>query len=166
QQGAAPAYTKTGELVMPADYRHWTFVSSSIGMGYPTEGAPPSTAPPMFHNIFVNPDAYASFMTSGTWPDKTVLLMEMRAAGHLPSLNPDARFETGVMGYEIHVKDMSRGGWSFYGIRPGAASGKRIDTQACYTCHDQHGAVDSTFVQYYEPLVDIAKKKGTYKSAE
>ncbi|HYU45886.1 MAG TPA: cytochrome P460, partial [Terriglobales bacterium] len=28
-------------------------------------------------------------------------------------------------------------------------------------CHEQHGAVDTTFVQFYPTLLEIAKKKGT-----
>ena len=38
-------------------------------------------------------------------------------------------------------------------------------TQDCYSCHEQNGAVDTTFVQYYPTLVDLAKAKGTFKSA-
>jgi hypothetical protein len=31
----------------------------------------------------------------------------------------------------------------------------------CYSCHEQHAAVDTTFVQFYPTLLEIAKKKGT-----
>jgi len=30
----------------------------------------------------------------------------------------------------------------------------------CYTCHASHGAVDTTFVQFYPTLLPIAKSKG------
>lgn len=36
-QGApatAPAYTATGELMLPADFREWVFVGTSLGMTY------------------------------------------------------------------------------------------------------------------------------------
>ena len=29
----------------------------------------------------------------------------------------------------------------------------------CYSCHEQHGAVDTTFVQFYPTLIDAAKQK-------
>jgi acyl carrier protein phosphodiesterase len=32
---------------------------------------------------------------------------------------------------------------------------------SCYSCHAQHGAVDTTFVQFYPTLLPIAKAKGT-----
>ena len=30
----------------------------------------------------------------------------------------------------------------------------------CYSCHEQNGAVDTTFVQFYPTLIDAAKKIG------
>jgi len=35
----------------------------------------------------------------------------------------------------------------------------------CYSCHAQHTAVDTTFVQFYPTLIEIAKKKGTLSAA-
>ncbi len=34
----------------------------------------------IFDNVFVNPSAYQSFLTSGTWPDKSVFILEKRVA--------------------------------------------------------------------------------------
>jgi hypothetical protein len=159
-----PAYTKTGELVMPADYRTWTFLTSNINMGYPSEGPRPANGPVTFGNVFVNPDAYRAFMKTGTWPDKTMLMIEVRGSGHTAAINEDARFQTDIQRFEFHVKDQAHGGWTFYLVRAGAASGTPFaKTESCYTCHEQHAAVDTTFVQYYPPLIDIARQKGTYK---
>ena len=39
---------------------------------------------------------------------------------------------------------------------------KQIPARAeCYSCHEKHAAVDTTFVQFYPTLLEIAKKKGT-----
>ena len=74
------------------------------------------------------------------------------------------KFQTGdVMGVEVHVKDRQRfpGGWAFFSFQ-GPEPAERIDFQAdCYTCHRQHGAVDTTFVQFYPTLLSIATLKGT-----
>jgi hypothetical protein len=35
----------------------------------------------------------------------------------------------------------------------------------CYSCHAQHAAVDTTFVQFYPTLLEIAKKKNTLSPA-
>jgi hypothetical protein len=34
-------------------------------------------------------------------------------------------------------------------------------TANCYSCHSEHAAVDTTFVQFYPTLLPIAKAKGT-----
>jgi len=31
----------------------------------------------------------------------------------------------------------------------------------CYSCHAEHAAVDTTFVQFYPTLLPIAQKRGT-----
>jgi hypothetical protein len=38
-------------------------------------------------------------------------------------------------------------------------------TEDCYSCHAEHGAVDTTFVQFYPTLKPIAKQKGTLEAA-
>ena len=160
----AQQYTKSGELMLPKDYRQWDFLSSSVSMSYPEEG-PGGHA--MFGNLFVQPAVRKQFDNTGVWPDKTILLMELRDVGTSKTdsfLNKDAQFQTDIMGYEAHVKDSSRGGWAFYFIRKDAASGKAFEkTAKCFACHQDHGAVDTTFVQYYPTLIDAAKKHGTWK---
>ncbi len=160
--GQAQRYTKDGQLLLPKNYRHWDFLSSSVAMNYPEEG-PGGHA--MFGNLFVQPAAHREFEKTGTWPDRTVLLMELRGVGNDPFLSKEAQFQTtDVMGYEAHVKDTARGGWSFYFIPKDAGSGKAFDkTAKCYACHAEHGAVDTTFVQYYPTLIAFAKRHGTYK---
>ena len=74
-----------------------------------------------------------------------------------------ARYDP-VLGLEVHVKDASHGGWTFYFIPKDAPSGKPFARTAnCYSCHEKNAAVDTTFVQYYPTLIDAAKKYGTYK---
>jgi hypothetical protein len=159
----AQQYTKDGELLMPKDYRSWTFLTSGFGMTYPQEG--PATGKPMFGNVFVQPFANQGFLKTGVWPDKTMVMIEVRDAGHNASVNKDGRFQTDVMGYEFHVKDASHGGWQFYFIPKDKPSGKAFPATAdCFTCHAQNGAVDTTFVQYYPTLIDAAKKNGTFKA--
>jgi hypothetical protein len=68
---------------------------------------------------------------------------------------------------ELHVKDEARfpGKWAFF-VSNGTAPGRLMpQTAACYSCHAAHGAVDTTFVQFYPTLLDIAKAKGTLSPA-
>ena len=36
---------------------------------------------------------------------------------------------------------------------------------ACYSCHSEHAAVDTTFVQFYPTLLPIARSKGTLSAS-
>jgi hypothetical protein len=130
-----------------------------------TEGSP--GANPAFDNIFVNPAAYEGFLKTGVWPDKTVMVLEQRASDSRVSINKDGRVQTSLRAVEVHVKDSTKGGWLFYGFHtPNAAENKGTlfpKSATCYSCHEQNGAVDTTFVQFYPTLIEIAKQKGTYK---
>ena len=156
---AAQKYTTDGELVLPPDYRQWVFLSSGIGMTYSNE----PNDHPVFDNVFVNPATYQAFLKTGTWPDKTVLVIENRASGSNAS-NKEGKFQTKWTGFEAHIKDSSKGGWMFYYIPPSGKSGKAFPkTAVCYTCHEKNAATDTTFVQFYPTLIETATKKGTYR---
>jgi hypothetical protein len=156
----AQQYTKEGELVLPPDYREWIFLSSGIGMTYSGN----ASQNPAFENVFVNPEAYRQFLKTGTWPDHTVMLLEIRLSESRVSINKDGRVQTTVRAIEAHVKDSARGGWAFYGFQNGADKGKLFPKTAdCYSCHQQNGATDTTFVQFYPTLIETSKNKGTYK---
>jgi hypothetical protein len=164
-QSTSPAqYSREGKLLMP-DYREWVFLSSGLGMTYAQNPQP--NASPLFDNVFVNAAAYKAFLKSGTWPDKTVLVLERRASQTKLSINKDGRVQTDIADAEVHVKDASRGGWAFYRFANGAKEGTLIPkTENCYSCHEQNAAVDTTFVQFYPTLIEVAKSKGTFKDGE
>ncbi len=100
-------------------------------------------------------------MASGSWPDKTVLVKENRIAESAGELSKSGKFQTRVVSMELHVKDDARtpGRWAFF-VSNGKTPGKPVPTDAdCFTCHNSHGAVDSTFVQFYPTLLEVAKRK-------
>jgi hypothetical protein len=72
----------------------------------------------MFDNVFVNPEAYRSFLQTGTWPDKTMLVLEARAAESKGSINKLGQYQSTLMGREVHVKDEARfpGKWAFFAL--------------------------------------------------
>ncbi len=145
-----------------ANYREWVYLTSGVDMSYSPNAM--SMDHSMFDNVFVNPDAYKAFLQTGTWPDKTMLVLEVRVAGSKASINKSGHYQTAdLMGREVHVKDESRfpGKWAFFGF-DGDAPGKQVPKEAaCYSCHEQHAAVDTTFVQFYPTLIEIAKQKNT-----
>ena len=162
---AGPSYEPDGRLKLPAHYREWIFLSSGIDMSY---GAAMS-GHSMFDNVFVEPTAYREFVRTGTWPDGTSLLLEVRGAAEKGSINKHGKFQTGdLMGLEVHVKDTKRfqGDWAFFSFGQGPGAAKMIPTtEECYSCHQQHAAVNTTFVQFYPTLLSIATLKGTLSPA-
>lgn len=159
-----PAYAGNGDMLPPNDYREWVFLTSGIDMSYTAKGAEVQDHS-MFDNVFVRPEAYRSFLATGTWPDKTVMVLEVRGALSKGSINQRGHYQdTDVMDFEVHVKDEARfpGKWAFFSFDSPTSNGTLIPQGApCYTCHAAHGAVDTTFVQFYPTLLPVAQKKGT-----
>jgi hypothetical protein len=153
----AQKYTSNGELVLPPDYRQGVFLSSGIGMDYSKE----PSAHPIFDNVFVNPQAYNTFLKTGSWPDKTIMVKENRASDDDP-LSKGGKFQIKVVSREVHIKDASHGGWMFYILKQ-AESAKPLEKQElCTDCHGRNGATETTFVQYYPTLIDSAKQHNNF----
>jgi Cytochrome P460 len=160
----APVYTEDGRLTLPEDYREWIYLSSGFDMSY----SPMSTGHHMFDNVFVEPNAYKAFLATGTWPDKTMLVLEVRGAKDKGSINKNGNYQDSeVMGREVHLKDSAHfpEGWAFFGFNTDKSAKMIPRTADCYSCHAQHAAVDNTFVQFYPTLLPIATAKGTLSAA-
>jgi hypothetical protein len=106
-------------MILPKHYREWTFVTSGLGMTYGPAGTSDGGGNPRFDNVFVNPSTYKAFLQTGKWPDKTVLILEVRGSDSKVSINQGGRVQTDVIAVEAHVKDTARfppalfsGGWS------------------------------------------------------
>lgn len=158
-----PQYTNGDELVRPQDYREWVFVSSGFRLtnnAWPAEGA-------TFTNVFVNPSAYKQFLTTGNWPDQTVLVEEKRTSSNKGSLNKAAQFQTDLVGISVKVKDAARfpDKWAYYSFDSSANSAHANPKAACWECHHDHGGVDSTYVQFYPTLKPVAQKFRTLREA-
>src|SRR5271167_98946 len=109
-----PPYTADGGMRIPKDYREWVFLSSGLAMTYGPTGQTNAQGNPRFDNVFVSPAAYKSFLKTGTWPDKTILVLEIRDSDSHVSINAGGRVQTGLAAIEVHVKDNARGGWAFF----------------------------------------------------
>jgi hypothetical protein len=152
-------------MPVPADYREWVYLTSGLDMTYtePNAGAKPDDNH-TFDNVFVNPEAYKVFKQTGTWPDKTVLVLENRAGEGAVSINKGGKTQAhDVSGLEIHAKINNE--WAFY-VRGGDGNEHLLPKPAsCYTCHEAHAAVDTTFTQFYPTLLPIAKEKKVLSAA-
>lgn len=143
-------------LTPPTDYREWIFLSAGLGMNYSAGVSPDSN--PRFDNVFVSRPAYAAFLKTGHWPDKTTFVIEIRPSESKGSINQSGHYQTGPASIEIESKE--NGQWTFYD-----GQGKPLPrTERCYSCHAENAAVDNTFVQFYPTLLPVARQHGTYKA--
>ena len=160
-QKAQPQFANHDQLIRPEGYRQWVFVGSSLGMSY-TEG--PAEKSPYFTNIYLQPDAYRQFVTTGKFSDRTILVLEVVSAGSNASINKRGRFEDHSIGIEAAVKDEMRfpEKWAYFSfIGSGGkalAQAKPFPKEACWKCHNAHGAADNVFVQFY-PVQREAREK-------
>ncbi|THD81026.1 MAG: cytochrome P460 [Phenylobacterium sp.] len=156
-------YTADGKMEFPADYRTWIYLSTGMDMSYSEGSDDPNMH--MFDSVFVNREAYDVFQKTGTWPDKTVMVLEARLATQNGSINKRGHFQAIRMANEVHVKDVARfkdtGGWAFFGFQ-GEKPAAMIPAKAgCIACHEAHAAVDTTFVQFYPTLLPKAQAMKT-----
>ena len=56
--------------------------------------------------------------------------------------------------------------WAYFSFRQDVRPARANPPAHCYQCHNTHGAVDNTFVQFYSTLKPVAEKQGTYKQSK
>ena len=169
-QSAAPKtagarFTADGKLVRPTGYRRWAYVSSGFGMSYNPEAG--GNGNPAFTNVFVSPEAYEYFQEHGTWPDKTMFVLEIYGSTSHGSINKHGSYQESLVGLDVEIKDEARFAdkWAYFGFDDTAetAAATTPSKNACWKCHDQNAAVEHSFVQFYPELLKIARAKGTLK---
>src|SRR3954468_14159602 len=147
--GDGPRYTDAGELIRPADYREWVYLSTGLNMTYGANAPNPTRNQP-FNNVFVNRESYRRFLDSGRWPDKTIFILEIRRSEEHVRPNAFGYTQAAVGGMEAAVKDPPNGAqpWAYYSFDGGdglAASAKALPpTASCQACHSTHTAVEET----------------------
>ena len=130
-------------------------------MGY-NENVPRT---PTFHNIYIQPESYKQFAATGKFPDKTMLVMEVLTVGSSESINKHGQFQDRLLGVEVALKDEDKfpEKWAYFNFigSDGKAlpSAKAFPKEACWKCHNEHGAADNVFVQFYPVLREVAPKK-------
>jgi len=158
----APRYDAQGRILFPANYRDWVYLSSGVGMTYKGGGDEDN---PMFTNVFVTPEAYRVFTATGKWPDKTMFVVEERGSSSKGSINKGGRYQAAFMGLGVEVKDEARfpEKWAYFAFSGRQDAAGALPKQQCWQCHEDHAAVEHSFVQFYPTLQPTARKFGVYK---
>lgn len=164
ESGDSPQFTVGRRLVRPANYRQWIYLSSGLGMQYGASAGQPQK----FTNVFVQPAAWRHFLSSGRWPDRVVFVVEERASSSRGSISRAGHYQTDLMGLGVEVKDSKRfpERWAYYLFGPSDQTAVLQPQSACWQCHEDHGAVEHTFVQFYPTLSPIARRFHTYDAAK
>lgn len=171
---ARPEYTRRGELVRPEGFREWVFVGASYGLSY---GEKASTDP-VFHHVYIQPEAYRHYRDTGTFPEKTMLVMENfspgtkenntaadKVDGDEPFEQLHGQFEDERVGLEVALKDSEQfeDGWAYFAFsflgQPLRDTAKPFPKSMCWDCHNAHAADDNVFVQFYPVLREPFEKR-------
>jgi hypothetical protein len=171
QSGTAPQYAPNGDLVTISGFETWVFVGSNLGLAYKEE-LPTTTAretaqadQQVFHNIYINPEAYAHFVKTHEFPDPTILVMEIFTAADKEPKNvlTNGVYDGDRIGLQFAVKDSHSPkphakNWAYYIAQnmfdPSHtlhASSPAFADKDCESCHEAHNK-DNVWVQFYPTL--------------
>ncbi len=164
---ALPEYTKEGKLLRPVGFEKWVVVGTSIGLGYSDGDKSDPTNPGMFHNVYLQPEAFEHYVETGKFPEQTVFIVTNNRSQPAKTKGPVSRsgfVAAATSGLEIAIKDSKKypDGWAYFMFhdKPGKAAPQvRAAEQAferkdCFDCHAEHGAVDNVFTQFYSVLTE------------
>lgn len=160
-----PAWTATGELILPEGFHQWVFLGSPLTPHALNGGNAPF---PEYHNVYVQPQAFQAYRRTGEWPEGTIMLKELQLTR--PGTNPDgSSIEVSGRGYfpgarngiDISVKDSKRftdtNEWGFFNFGhhapPYAKTAAAQPKAACAGCHIAN-ATDMVFSKFYAPILD------------
>lgn len=151
-----PQYAGKAVLKLPANYRDWYFIGSNLGISY----SPEPTKDQFFKNMYIPKAAAEAFRKNGKFPEKTMIVMEIYKPETKASPAKHGQFEGAFVGVEVAVKDKTAvaEGWAYYNFidKPGKllSVAKAAGKAACWNCHNEHGAADNVFVQFYPRVRD------------
>lgn len=152
---AGPTYDADGRIVIPENMDRWPTVGTTYALSYEGDGGTTLNA------VRLDPDSYDAYVKTGKFPVGAVFALEVRTPVTEVAPAKGGKTQGAVVGRSLHVKD-EKGGpgtWTFYGYGAGAKTGNAIPrSQACYSCHEQHATVDTTFMQYYPALKEARER--------
>lgn len=160
-----PKWTSNGDLLLPTGYHQWVFLGSPLT---PHALNGDKAAFPEYHNVYIQPQAYAIYRETGEFPEGTILLKELQLT--MPGTHEDGSrnevsgrgyFPAATNGIDISVKDSRRfkdtQNWGFFNFGhhapPYAKTAAALPADACAGCHIAN-ATDMVFKRFYAPILD------------
>ncbi len=158
-----PEYDNQGQLIRADGWRQWVFIGAPLTPNSLNDGKAPF---PEFHNVYIEPRAFAHYVKTGEFPNGTMIAKELLSIGDTVAVSGNGFFQGEFQGLEFTVKDTERfpnepGGWTYYSFGhalPYANVAKAFPTESCAACHEAAAEEDMVFTQYY-PILRAAKPK-------
>lgn len=153
----APRYTEDGQLIRPRGWRKWVYVGTPLTPHDMNDG---KAAFPEFHNVYVDPESFATFENTGVFPNGTQLVKELVLVGSKQAVSGNGYFMGDFAGLEVAIKDTVRfkdepGGWAYFSFGHKAdyeMTAKAFPADSCNACHAASADTDFVFTQYYPVL--------------
>lgn len=150
-------YTEDGQLVRPRGWRKWVYVGTPLTPDDMNDG---KAAFPEFHNVYIDPESFATFENTGEFPNGTQLVKELVLVGSKKAVSGNGYFMGDFAGLEVAIKDTVRfkdepGGWSYFSFGHAAEyteTAKAFPAESCNACHQASADTDFVFTQYYPVL--------------
>ncbi|MGB0505318.1 MAG: cytochrome P460 family protein [Pikeienuella sp.] len=169
---AHPTYNADGAVVAPTDYRTWIYIGTPLTPNALNGGEAPF---PEFHNVYIEPSAFAHFQKTGEWANGTQIVKELVLIRENDNAEDGSTSEVSGVGYfqgefaglELTIKDTKRfadepGGWVYYSFGhhapPYAKTAQAFPTESCNACHEASADTDFVFTQFY-PVLRAAMPK-------
>ena len=164
-------FAADSQTMQPTGYRHWVFVGSPLTPNALNDG---KAAFPEYHNVYVEPSAFAHFAKTGKWAEGTQIVKELVTIRENDNDEVGATLEVSGRGYqqgefnglELLVKDSKRfptmpGGWTFFSFGhhkpPYAKQAEAFPEESCNACHEASAETDYVFTQFYPVLRAVQK---------
>ena len=162
-------FTASGEVQIPQNWREWVYVGTPLTPNALNDG---KASFPEFHNVYIEPSAWASYKKTGSFADGTQIAKELvlirkndnNKDGSSNEVSGRGYFQGEFQGLELTVKDKKRfakdpGGWAYFSFghkpQPYAKTAKAFPAESCNACHEANADKDFVFTQFYPVLRSV-----------
>lgn len=166
----AASFNDDGSVNQPVNWRKWVFVGSPLTPNALNGGTAPF---PEFHNVYIEPTAFAAYEKTGKWPEGTQVAKELALIYQNDNDEVGSSMEVSGRGFqqgefqglELSVKDSARfedmpGGWAYFSFghkaEPYEKTASAFPAESCNACHAENAQDDFVFTQFY-PVLRAAK---------
>ena len=155
-----------GQLERPTGYREWIYVGTPVTPNDMNNG---KAAFPEHHNVYIDPESWIHWKSTGEFCDGTILMKELVSVGTKAAVSGNGYFQGDFIGLEATIKSEKHfpnepGNWAYFSFstpdhKTLAEEAAAFPAESCNSCHAGSAADDWVFTQYY-PVLRASKAAG------